>query len=131
MKINPPDWYPCYLNPDDTELVELANSRWDTVRILTIDEPRLDGTLHEAIILASGYGNTHNTLVQNVKRSFGLTRAPWNSDFILFKMCGRAYFTTPNQDRVPADQALRDWFTAGQQTILSELIKLSDLRYDS
>lgn len=132
MKINNKDWMPCYLDPDFNELQELADSHWDTIRILTIDEPRLTGTLHECIVMASGYGNTHETLARNIRNSFGLKRTPFCYDFILYKSCGKPYFNdlSTGNDEMEVEEMLRS-FTTKQQQILVDLIALSDLRYDS
>lgn len=46
--------HPVYLNPNDSELIELAESRWDTLRVLESES---------ILCIASGYGNTHQTLV--------------------------------------------------------------------
>ena len=54
--------YPIYLNPTDAELIELGESRWDTLRVLSGPD---------VLVIASGYGNTHETLVQRYKRHSG------------------------------------------------------------
>lgn len=54
MRINSPDWYPSYLNPSFAEILEMAKEGWDTMRILTSDND---------IVIASGLGNTHSSLV--------------------------------------------------------------------
>jgi hypothetical protein len=60
MKINSPDWYPCYLNPSFDEILELARSHWDTCRIMC-RQPH--GTVVEEtpgdFVIASGQGWTH------------------------------------------------------------------------
>ncbi len=61
MRINRPDWYPCYLNPSFDEILELAKSGWDTCRILA-DQPHgsvVDSTPGD-IVIASGMGWTHS-----------------------------------------------------------------------
>jgi hypothetical protein len=58
MRINHPEWYPCYINPSFDELIELAKSGWDTCRILV---PYSDQNNND-IVIASGYGNTHDSI---------------------------------------------------------------------
>ena len=72
--------YPIYLNPTDTELVELASTEWDTLRVV-----ECEGTF----LVASGFGNTHETLVQYYKRKNGegktkIRNLPDWSSFIFF-----------------------------------------------
>jgi hypothetical protein len=131
MKINNSDWYPCYLNPDFSELEELANSHWDTVRILIIDEPRKP-EIHNQVIMASGYGNTHETLARTYRSYFKLKRTPFNYDFILYKRDGRAWFNdlTAGQDKVSVEEMLRS-FTNEQARMFKDLLALSNLEADS
>lgn len=127
MKINNPDWFPCYLNPSFNELKELADSRWDTVRILIIDERNNKG-----IAIASGYGNTHTTIAHALQDHYKVKRAPFTHDFILYKRMGKAYINDPVIGRnLSIDQALREYFTPEQTEILKELVNLSDLKFDS
>ena len=62
---------PVYLNPTDEELVELAESYWDTLRVMECDE---------VLVIGSGFGNTHETLVQLYKRHSGggRTKKRWD-----------------------------------------------------
>ncbi len=53
---------PVYLNPTDSELVELCSEPWDTLRVMESDE---------VFVVGSGFGNTHETLVQLYKRHVG------------------------------------------------------------
>lgn len=70
MKIR--DDYPIYLNPTNAELLELAESQWDSLRVMECDD---------TLVIASGYGNTHETLVQYYKKHMGggKTKKRWNS----------------------------------------------------
>lgn len=66
---------PVYLNPTQDEILELARSRVDTLRIC--EEPG-------QIALASGFGNTHGTVVQAAQRVWGNR---WSGlDLILFRL---------------------------------------------
>jgi hypothetical protein len=57
--------YPAYLDPTFDEMVHLADSRWDTLRVLEWEE---------GILIASGYGNTHETLVYKWRSHYNITR---------------------------------------------------------
>jgi hypothetical protein len=63
--------YPIYLNPTDKELIELAESNWDSLRVLESSD---------TLVIASGYGNTHESLAQFYKKHAGRgkTRERWN-----------------------------------------------------
>ena len=54
-----PGWPPIYFDPTWEELVELLKS-FDTLRIGFVDTPNGESDL----VLASGFGNTHNTLAR-------------------------------------------------------------------
>lgn len=75
---------PVYMNPTFDELVELAKSHWDTIRILVLDETN-------DILLASGYGNTHECLVRSWRAHTSNKRGPYATPYILFHEQGRAY----------------------------------------
>lgn len=62
MRINDPQWYPCYLNPTFDEIVELAKSGWDTCRILVVSSYDVERGLPNDFIIASGFGNTHGSV---------------------------------------------------------------------
>lgn len=66
MKINDPNWYPAYLNPTFDELIELAKSGWDTCRILWNED-------NKDFIIASGYGNTHDSVQSRYYIHLGAT----------------------------------------------------------
>lgn len=58
MNIQAKDWpYPIYLNPTQEELQELAQSNWDTLRILLTPDP-------EELVIASGLGNSYSSMLQ-------------------------------------------------------------------
>jgi hypothetical protein len=63
--------HPIYLNPSDKELITLAESGWDSLRVMENDE---------TLIIGSGYGNTHETLVQFYKKyaGGGKTKERWD-----------------------------------------------------
>lgn len=111
--------YPQFVNPEFDELVELANHKWDTVRIL-VDE--------EDLVLGSGYGNTHTTLAK-AARVMLKTKRFLGVPYILYHEQGRAYFNMTDvsgQEREPALSGLKE-FSARHKEVLRELIKLSDL----
>jgi len=63
--------HPIYLDPTDAELIELAESNWDTLRVLECSE---------TLVIASGYGNTHSEMVDAYKCHIGKgkTKERWN-----------------------------------------------------
>lgn len=91
MRINHPDWYPMYLNPDFGEILELAKSGWDTCRIL-YNESNSD------IIIASGLGNTHNSMVIRYKEYLNKKRAPYCDSYILWRNRNQQCILNPEGD---------------------------------
>lgn len=67
--------YPIYLNPTDSELIELAESHWDTLRVMECDK---------VFVISSSYGNTHETLVQFYKKHVGKIPS-WNPYIFFFE----------------------------------------------
>jgi hypothetical protein len=123
VRINHPDWYPCYLNPDFGELMELAKSGWDTCRILVNPE-------NKDFIIASGLGNTHSSMVQCYRMFLGKRRAPATDSYILHHRGRIAYFNM--EDFAEGQEYVRwpEWgadFADAHVEILKDLIRESDL----
>lgn len=120
MKINHPEWYPCYLNPTFDEIIELSKSGWDTCRILINDD-------NDDIIIASGLGNTHSSIVERYHIHLGKKRAPQTSPFIMHRSEGIVYM---NQEDIGGSQYDRidKWLIEGKNLdILRDLIRESGL----
>ncbi|MDE1971013.1 MAG: hypothetical protein KGI50_05580 [Patescibacteria group bacterium] len=70
--------YPIFIDPTFEEILELAKSRPDTLRILEDDD-------HLAV--ASGYGNTHDSVGKAAYKMLGHRWHPF--DYILYREQGR------------------------------------------
>lgn len=57
--------YPIYLDPSDEELIQLAESGWDTLRVM-------EGP--EVFAIGSGFGNTHDSIIYYYAMSKGFKR---------------------------------------------------------
>jgi len=69
--------YPIYINPDFGEIVELAKTKPDTLRII-------EGYDNQNIAIASGYGNTHDSVVKGARVK--LENKRWSGfDYILYR----------------------------------------------
>lgn len=118
MKLS--DNYPIYLNPDFPELCELAKKSWDTIRVCTTETGN--------ILLASGYGNTHNTILTYYRQYTG-NRYEFLDCFILYKEAGIAYFNTEDiQGGREKDRRWAKYFSTEHEEILRDLIKESNLQ---
>lgn len=120
MRINHIDWYPCYLNPSFDEVVELAKSSWDTCRILVNNE---NGDL----IIASGYGNTHESISKLYSDHLKKKRRPCTDSFILYHSNRVAFM---NLEDVSGSQRARleDWpFDEPHLSVIKDLVRESDL----
>ena len=53
--------YPIFINPDFKEILELCTQNWDTIRICVQDD---------TIAIASGFGNTHNSVILMVEKDW-------------------------------------------------------------
>lgn len=121
MKINHPDWTPCYLNPDFNEILELARSQWDTCRIaIALDS--------NDMVIASGYGNTHTSILERYRLHLNKRRTPSTDTFILYHEEGKAYL---NLEDVTGKRKARimdnlDLFGPHAETV-QDLIRESDL----
>lgn len=114
-----PDNYPIYLNPTFDEIVDLAKRKWDSIRILIIND--------SDICIASGYGNTHSSMVQCLRRIKG-NRFSTDS-YILYHENSLAYF---NLEDVTGKRnaTYRYWsecFNKDHIEIFRDLIRESDL----
>lgn len=69
--------YPVYLNPTFEELIELAKSRVDTLRICEYKDQ---------LAVASGYGNTHTSVTAIARKEWGKRWHPYTH--ILFQRMG-------------------------------------------
>lgn len=143
MKINHPDWYPAYVNPSFDELAELARSGWDTCRILVPygDDPCED------MVIASGYGNTHDSVQSryfihlgateiSIHMGNGLQRRRWKTNgarlpqmqsFILHHRNGIAYMNQEDTGGGQCDRADRWHLSDKHMEILKDLIRESNL----
>lgn len=84
--------YPVYHDPTFEECVELAKSHWDTLRIMTYKHR--DNQEVEHLVVGSGYGNTHFSLIVATRKHInGGRREMWDVDtYILYRKGPRAYF---------------------------------------
>lgn len=86
--------YPILIDPTDAEVMQVSE-KWDTLRIC------VEG---ELIAIASGFGNTHQSIIDMVKNVKGLKRFH-PSTYILFHILPSFYFNLedvggPRQARV-------------------------------
>lgn len=121
MKIR--DDYPIYVNPDFEEILELAESKWDTCRIMESEE---------YLCIASGYGNTHNSIVTYTRQLLKKKEMFSLCSFILFHEQGICYVNgdghLPYKDdrRVRLQSALK-YFSANSIPMLKDLARESGL----
>lgn len=111
---------PIYLNPDFNEICEIAKRGWDTIRICVSESNNL--------LLASGYGNTHNTISTYYKQTSLEAKREFLDCFILYKESGTAYFNT--EDIRGGNEKDRRWqrfFDNSHAEIIKDLILESDL----
>lgn len=94
MRINHAEWFPMYLNPNFDEILELANSGWDTCRILHNQD-------NNDLVIASGYGNTHSSMVERYKIHLNKKRAPYCDSYILWKRGNRAIMNVEGECEKP------------------------------
>jgi len=132
VKINDPNWVPCYLNPSFDELKELAASKWDTCRILVNDK-------NGDMIIASGYGNCHSSMQDRYMIYLGGTRRedgkvylkrslhPNTDTYILYHINGIAFMNL--EDVSGPERARYDRWPLDELHLekLRDLVQLSDL----
>jgi hypothetical protein len=111
--------YPIYIDPSFEEICELATSNWDTCRILTCDD------LDDVLIIGSGYGNTHQSLVVAGKAYFNVKRFYTSNDKILFHKNEIAFISEAGEeDRFRYERWKQD-FTSRVVQQLKDLIRES------
>jgi hypothetical protein len=110
---------PIFLNPSFDEILELAQNRWDTIRILASKKD---------LVLASGYGNTHSSMMFCLKKHYG-RQVLYYESFILYHNHQKAYFNL--EDLSGNEEAgyivWREYFSQEQVEILRDLIRESGL----
>lgn len=108
--------YPILIDPTDDEVMQFTE-KWDTLRICT------EG---DVIAIGSGYGNTHQSIIDMVKRVKQLRR--WHpSTYILYHCLPTFYFNLedvggPRESRV--ERVLREDFTERHRQIIQDLINI-------
>jgi hypothetical protein len=109
--------YPIYIDPTFDEICELAKSKWDTIRICRIED--LD-----CIILASGYGNTHASLVNAVKSYFNLKSVWIDNCAIIWYRNNIAYMSEEGESQKHFNDKL---YKDSDNAIIKDLIRESGL----
>ena len=97
MNIGHKDWFPVYINPTLEEIEELTDQQWDTLRILVVSDTK-------ELCIASGYGNTHSTMVKCLQANKQKRRVH-TQDAILYFEGNRAYINDSYSDlgdKIPA-----------------------------
>lgn len=122
MEIVNPEWpYPVYLNPTFDEILKLAKTNWDTIRIC-YEEKSKD------LYIASGYGNTHTSVSRTAKQYKNNNRLYFYT-YILYRYSGKAYMNLI--DVGESDDACYDkWkheFDSDALKILKDLVRESNL----
>lgn len=110
--------YPIFINPDFAEIAELAKSGWDTVRIC-VD--------NENIGVASGYGNTHQSVIDMMRVKLDDRRLLPES-YILFKEDGDFWFNCEDMSgerKLHYKSAIARYFDSPHDEILSDLVNNS------
>ena len=76
MNIGSEGWFPVYLEPTLEEMQKLASNQWDTLRVLVVDSTK-------ELCVASGYGNTHSSMVHCLQR-YKNTKRVYTEDYIVY-----------------------------------------------
>jgi hypothetical protein len=108
--------FPIYLNPTFQELCELSK-HWDTLRICINDN-------NNDFLVASGYGNTHNTIWQYYKQ---IDKRAMLSCFIMYKENGIVYLNTEDVGGNERDRRWTKYFNAEHIDIIKDIINQSEL----
>lgn len=119
--------YPIYFEPTFPEILELAASEWDTCRIVIIDDKRVSD--EEKLVIASGFGNTHTTLVEFTRKHFQLKRYPYGRPMILYHRNGIAFFNLEDiggKDNARFERASKT-LNDNHAELIKDLIRESDL----
>jgi hypothetical protein len=128
MNIQDPEWnYPIYLEPTFDEIAALAGTNWDTVRIVVLLDPTTSPGTPTKLCLASGYGNTHSSIVRMLTKHMG--RSPYTDTFILYHEGGRALL---NLEDVSGNERAEysEWskyFSTEHLDVLRDLVRESNL----
>lgn len=120
MRIEEPNWYPCYLNPTFDEVLELARSGWDTCRILV-------NSANGDMVIASGYGNTH-TSIANRYRAYTKRKRDGLDPYILYHRNGVALLNLEDMsghERARVEENLE--LFAPHEDLIRDLIRESNL----
>lgn len=126
MNIQDPEYdilcrMPIYINPTFDEILKLVENKWDSIRIVLTDDNEL--------VLASGYGSTHSSIVKRVQIIKGKRRYGCSDTFILYHEYSMAYFNLEDvsgNDRAGYNE-WRSYFTPEQTELLRDLIRESGL----
>jgi hypothetical protein len=111
-----------YLNPTFNELTELSNRSWDSIRICVTEK--------DDILMASGYGNTHSSIIKQYRKLEGVNKYESLVCFILYKEAGVAYFNTEDivggrlKHRSPGWEK---YFSDNHVDMIKDIIRESDL----
>lgn len=116
--------YPIYVDPTYSEIMELGNSGWDSIRV----NDDTDGTTG-LFACASGYGNTHNSVQVCVRKYvnnkfFGRTS-------ILFKEDQDYYFNVcdfSGPEKLYWKSALHKYFSEIAAEYLEDIISHSEMQ---
>lgn len=106
--------YPIYINPSTKDMFELAATGFDTVRICVEDE---------LLAVASGYGNTHQSVIDAVRQSLKIKR--WHPEtYILFKENNQYWFNLEDisGDRKVFWRDVKSYFSDEHWNLISDLI---------
>lgn len=123
MDIQDPNWnYPVYFEPTFDEIVQLAQSNWDTIRICVTESGNL--------ALGSGYGNTHSSMIQRLKVHLN-QKYVWCECYILYYAQSN-HQALMNFVDITGNEAVeyREWkkhFNSEQLETLKDLIRESNL----
>jgi len=113
--------YPIFIDPDFNELMELAKSGWDTVRICLNQND-------DFIAMASGHGNTHQSVIDAVKNVKGLRR--WHPEtYILFKEQGDFWFNLEDvsgERKAHYRKVVKEYFSDVHGQMILDLIANSE-----
>lgn len=109
--------YPIFIDPTFPEILTLCKERWDTLRLCVDDD---------IFAVASGYGNTHQSIIDIVKRAEGLRR--WHPEtYIIFRDQG-FFFNLEDVNggrRVPWEQC-KGYFHPEHWDVITEIINQSE-----
>lgn len=111
--------YPIFINPEIPEVVELAKSGWDTVRICVEEE---------VLAIASGYGNTHQSVIEAVSALLKPKKRFFPETYILFREEGDFWFNLEDvsgQRKAHYFSVIKQYFNPDHAAILRDLVQMS------